>query len=278
MKKILLSLSTILLLAFTACKKDPKPPVIEPVPVPISTDDTAKVLLKSIVATNLPNPYFHFKYDAGKYVTDINFADGFELYQAAYENKKLKKLTNIRNNNVLNYKYSNGLVRSIAEISGVSNRKIWNYAFEYNSNNQLVLVKWYFFPANSNDSILDRKVVLSYHTDGNLASMDDYRSDQNDQLQWSSTHTYGGYDDGTNVDDFAMMKDFMETLIYLPSVKLQKNNPRNELIIGTQNDFHITYSYQYSNKLPQRKTGTMVQTRGGGTGQPFIFTEQFTYY
>lgn len=77
---------------------------------------------------------------------------------------------------------------------------------------------------------------------------------------------------------FLYSKIFFKTLLYLPAVKIQRNNHATEIITGTVNDYKITYSYQYTNGLPVIKRGTMIQTRGAGTGQTLIFSKQFSYY
>ena len=57
-------------------------------------------------------------------------------------------------------------------------------------------------------------------------------------------------------------KEFFDTYLFLPQVKLQKNNPLKQQITGVQNDYEITYTYDFQNNLPVKKTGIMTQTRG----------------
>jgi hypothetical protein len=239
-------------------------------------DDTASVLLKDVIVTGLPSPYYRFEYDADKYVTEINFADGFNIYELEYSNKKLSKMTNSRIGNQLLYTYSSGNVSLITELTSFD-QVVWKYRMAYNNNNQLTEIRWYQFNGGT-DSILFRKVLLAYSSDGNLSSRDDYRLETGNVLAWSSNTKYLDYDNGINVDGFAVFKDFFESLIFLPAVKIQKNNHRTEIITGTQNDYRITYTYEYSNGLPVTENGTMIQTRGNGNGQPFLFTNHFSYY
>jgi hypothetical protein len=276
--KHLLLLGISFLLIFAACKKD-HPTVNTPVPVPLPVDDTARVMLKDIVTTSLPSPYYHFEY-SGKYTSTIGFADNMQRYNLQYENKRLIKMINTRNDDQVLYSYTDGKVSMITEISGASGKKTWKYYFKYNNLGQLEKLSWMQFASNGVDSMLYRKALLLYHSDGNLASIDNYRLNAaGDEVIWSSTIEYSNYDSAVNVDDFSLFKDFFETLLYLPAVKLQKNNPRMEIITGTQNDYKITHSYQYNNKLlPVTNTATLTQTRGTGTGQPLTVTTSYSYY
>ena len=109
MKKIVI-LQAILLTAFIGCKKNENIPSPQP---SLPADDARPVLLKEVVAQSLPSPYFHFTYDEHRYVKQINFASGFAIYNLEYENKRVKKMTNIQNNNSLLYTTAmNRLVRS----------------------------------------------------------------------------------------------------------------------------------------------------------------------
>jgi len=278
MKRIILLCLSFMMLLAVSCKKDKQviPPVTNPVPLPV--DDTAKVLLKDVTASRLPSPYFHFEYDNRKYVTKIGFADNLDVYNLHYQDKRLAKMINTQNNNQVIYTYSDKKVSLITELSGITGAVIWKYYFDYNNSNQLVQVRWLRFENNGNDSVPHRKAILAYYADGNLASIDNFRAGTNGQVTWSSKIQYRDYDTLTNVDDFSLFKDFFDTLLYLPAVKIQKHNHATEIITGTDNDYTITYRYQYNNGLPLSKKGTMVQTRGTGTGQTLSFSRQFSYY
>ena len=103
MKKVII-LPAILLTVFIGCRKNESIPAPQP---SLPPDDARTVLLKEVVAQSLPSPYFHFMYDDQRYVKQINFASGFAIYNLEYENKRVKKMTNIQNNNSLLYSYSN---------------------------------------------------------------------------------------------------------------------------------------------------------------------------
>lgn len=264
---------TILLLGFTlavtACKKERVP---VPAPPPAG-DDRSAVLLKDIVEVSLPSPYFHFSYNDSGYVKEIGFADGFFYYDVFYESKRVSLLQNRIDNSRLDYSYVNGKVARIAKSNG--GKISWTYPLSY-QNNQLKEVNWYRHEAG--DSVLERKVVLFYGTDENLSSYEDYWRNGSGELKRSRTFVYSNYDKGTNVDDFCLFKNFFEDVLFLPGVKLQKNNPGLVHILGDQNDYEISYSYTYKNDLPIEKTGRMKQTRGESGNKEVKLTTLYSYY
>ena len=276
MKKNISSLLIVtLVLLMASCSKpvDPKP---VPPPPP---DDTKAVRLKDVQIDKLPSPYFLFTYNDSGYVTNLDFAKGFFTYQFQYENKRLVKMINTRDNDYLLYQYTDGRVTAIKHIDAVTEKPEWHYAFTYYANNQLKEIRWFAFEDNSKDSLLQRKVVLIYHADGNLAEFDEYLRNVNGEVVWSGTVEFKSYDQGINVDDFYLFKEFFDDVLFLPQVKLQKNNPKQIIMSGINNDFKIDYTYQYNNKnQPLTKSFNMLQTRGSDAGAHFTGTERFSYY
>ena len=120
--------------------------------------------------------------------------------------------------------------------------------------------------------------MLTYQADGNLSTIESYFDITGGALSLEKTDRFSNYDNKTNVDDFYLVKEFFDTYLFLPQVKLQKNNPLKQQITGVQNDYEITYTYDFQNNLPVRKTGLMKQTRGSGSGQTLQITNQFNYY
>lgn len=242
----------------------------------VQLDDARTVLLREVVAQSLPNPYFHFIYDSMQYVKQISFASGFNVYNVEYENKRVKKMTSSNNGNFLLYSYHNNQVSEINEFSGLTGNRIYTYRFFYNCNQQLTQVLWfdYFNDCNSN---LFKKSELTYQADGNLATIDHF-SVSAGQVSWVKTIQFSNYDDKTNVDDFYLLEDFFDTYLFLPQVKLQKNNPLKQQITGPENDFEILYTYRYQNDLPVKKTGVSTQIRGASNGQPVQIANLFNYY
>jgi len=258
---------------FTACKKEDAPQPTIPTPTP--GNDARSILLKEVVGQNLPNPYFKYVYNAEKYITEVSFASGMSVYKVEYENKRVKKVTNVKNGHTMLYNYTNGRVTQIDEFD-LANQKIFAYEMLYNNHGQLTQTNWKEF-ADDPIGHLYKKVVLSYHADGNLFAMEIYYATGN-VMELAITRQFSEYDDKTNVDDFYMMDEFFDTFLFLPQVKFQLNNPGKANIIGDVSTFEINYQYEFSNNLPVKKSGTMVQTRGPNIGQSIQVGYQFTYY
>lgn len=273
----------------TSCKKDNPagvpvqnpidtgvvtPPPTDPVVPPLA--DTARVLLKDIVRSSLPSPYYHFVYDTARYASEISFASGLVTYKLTYENRRLVKMLNTINGNQMVYTYSNGKVSLITE-RNVNGTLRWQYRFEYNTLNQLTVMEWIEYSNGVTGSPF-KKMTMSYRPDGNLDKTERYFRGTNGQLEWTNTTEYKDYDNTINVDDFSIPKDFFESLLYLPQVKLQKNNHHTEISTGVQSDYKVTYTYQTVNGLPVTQNGVFVWTRGTNVGQTINISSQYTYY
>jgi hypothetical protein len=268
--------SVLVFFVVISCRKDniqnSPPPVDEPV------SDARTVLLKSIVEPGVPNPYFSLSYDANGFATGITFADSMHIYQLSYKNKRVDKVINTTFNQSLQYYYSGKHVSYISQVNG-EGIKISSYSFHYNASGLLKTLMWFDFISDT-DSVCTRKVQLDYTPGGNLSSYEDYRGNESDHyaLKLIATHTYSNYDNGVNVDDFGIFKEFFSQLLFLPQVKLQKNNPGVEIIQGVTTDLRLDYHYRYQNGLPVEKSGTLKVTRGPNTGSEFPFSVQMNYY
>lgn len=240
--------------------------------------DKRTVLLKEVLIERLPSPYFQFTYNDSNFVTNINYASNLIRWQLQYENGRVKKMINTLNNDFLVYNYTEGRVASIRHISAQDGKPAWRYDFTYNNIGQLEEIRWWAFPVPGGDSVLDRKVLLQYQADGNLSKYDDYRRSLSGDFSLTITVELKDYDQGVNVDDFYLLKDFFDDLLFLPQVKLQKNNPRQLTWHGVDEDIIFNYSYQYdNNKLPLEKDYTILVTRGTNAGSQFTGRDQFLY-
>ena len=274
MKRNLIGFILLVAVLAISCKKDNR--VIEQ-PQLALPDDTAHVLLKDIVASAVPSPFYHFVYD-GKYVKEISFAKSYDVYRLQYENNRLIRMLNINNNDHLEYTYTNRRVSLITEFSGVTQQKLYECFFDYDNHDHLIQVRWFRFVNNNTVKKPYRKVVLTYYADDNLQSIDDYFTDNNGQFVFDSNKQFKEYDTGINVDDFGLLKNFFEPLLFLPSVKLQKNNPGTEIITTAENEYKVAYQYQYNNRLPIALQGTWIATKGTEKGQTVHFSTAYSYY
>lgn len=257
---------------FHACKKTDHPPALPP-PEPPGT----KIgLLKQIVVQSLPSPLYHFDYTDSGVATGINFASGFYIYQLEWKDKRLARMINSFNQNALIYTYNNGRITGIREVR-TNNSAPWHYRFDYNNNNQVKEIRWHRISPNGADSIVWRKVLLSYHPDGNLSKYEDYRNLTGTQ-EWVQSVQYLSFDNGKNVDDFNILKEFDDNLLYLPGIKLQRNNPTDILITGVQNDYELTYTWTYQNGVPVTKQARLKNIRGNQVGTSIVSSTSYTYY
>ena len=153
---------------------------------------------------------------------------------------------------------------------------LWSYNMSYEGSRLRELTLYRFLtPA---DSVAERKVELFYSTSGNLSSYKDYWRNGSGMLTLSTTFVFSEYDNGTNVDDFYLFKNFFEDVLFLPQVKIQRNNPGLVQIKGAENDYEIRYNYTYQNGLPIQKQGVFRQTRGSGSGGTTNLLTTFSYY
>lgn len=271
-ERIILTLLIMVCVLFNACKKTDGPQK----PPPPEEPQTKVGKLKEIVAQNLPNPMYHFDYTDAGVVTGINYASGFYIYRLNYVNDRLDRMINNFNNNALVYNYTNGKITAIRDMRP-DGKLLWNYSFDYSAGGLLKEVRWYRFLSNGTDSVLLRKAILEYRTDGNLAWFDDYFS-TGGPLEWTRKIEYTDYDKEKNVDDFARLKLFDDNLLYLPGVKLQKNNARGELITTPVNDYEITNTFQYEDGKPVLKRAKVVGIRGNELGDLGTYSTTFSYY
>src|SRR4051812_29498906 len=87
-------LFVMLLAAVSACGSD-RAPITGPLPDPLPT-----VQLKDVVLSHLPEPYYHFEYDATGRMTAVSFASDLTRYTLSYADGRLREL---RNNILVNH-------------------------------------------------------------------------------------------------------------------------------------------------------------------------------
>ena len=77
-------------------------PVSVGTPLPV-----AAVLLKDVVLSNLPSPYYHFEYDTKGKVSFVSFASDFNRYNVIYRQSKISEMKNniLVNKDRLKYLY-----------------------------------------------------------------------------------------------------------------------------------------------------------------------------
>ncbi|PWU00317.1 MAG: hypothetical protein C5B52_09120 [Bacteroidetes bacterium] len=260
-----------LFIAISSCHKKYDTP--EP-----SITDASNVLLKDVNIERLPSPYFTFQYDNSGFVTHVDFASKMIGWRVQYENNRVIRMVD-SNGDSLNYSYDKNQVISIRHTKAASGEKTWHYEFIYYNSELLKEIKYWSFANGSTDSVLSRKVDLQYSPDNNLTEYDDFNVDANGSLSLVARVKFTGYDNGKNVDDFYLLKNFFEDFLYLPQIKLQRNNPALQMYEGAVEDFTFEYKYSYNgDNIPVEKNANVSITRGPNTGQKFTSRSQYTYY
>lgn len=273
----LLSCIALATLLLTSCKKytSSYTPIIEYEEV--YPDDTQMPRLKTLVAQGLPSPYFSFQYNDSGYVTAASFSSGFHEYLLEYQNSRLYKMVNTKSGDTLFYQYTAGRVTAVMQYTEL-NTKTASYKMQYDQYGRLESMFWFDFnTANPLDSVATRKVLLQYHMDGNLAKKDEYYAGASGALEWTGSEEYQDYGAERNVDGFTLLKDSFDEFVFLPQVKLQRNNPGLVVSKGVHNDSKIDYQYSSVNGLPIEKKGRMEFTRGADAGKVFNFVNRFEY-
>jgi len=261
-----------------SCKKEkstigqpPSPPADPPAPT---------VLLKEIVIPNLPSPYYHFEYDATGKPNFVSFASDLTRYNIVYDNAgKIIEMRNdiLVNRDTLRYFYDNsGRVVAVNYID-INGKVYIKVALTYDGQKLKMLERRRIL---GSDFVLNKTLTFSYHNDGNLKEIVDHRPAViGQQPESSDILRFEEYDSNINVDGFSLLhNDFFDHLVLLPGVRLQKNNPRKEMLTGF-NSYTAEYTYTYDEKhQPISKRGDVLFTGGPIAGQTFQTNSSYTYY
>ena len=238
------------------------------------------VLLRDIVVSSLPSPYYHFEYDATGRMTFVSFASELTRYDLSYTAGRLSEMRNniLVNHDRLVYAYD-GAGR-VAEVRYVDDMGVLftrvHYAYE---GTKLIGVERERKTANG--FIVDRTMSLSYGVDGNLVDLTEhYLAIPGVQDDATFTDHYEQYDAGINVDDFSLLHDeFFDHLVLLPQVRLQKGNPGRVTRSGDGLNYRVEYSYTYDDQSrPLIKSGDLTILNGSAAGQRIQTSSVFSYY
>ena len=276
-RRVLL-LPTFVMILFS-CKKD-QGSVTNPPVVPVIL--VAKhVLLKDIIAPQLPSPYYHFEYNKDSLVTKVDFASGFSMYDVVYTGNKIGEMRNniIVNHDTLRYIYDPAGKLALIKFINESNIIYRLVFFTYNGD-LIKKIEWNIKDGNAG-YFIDRSVSFDFYPDSNLKTMVDFRAASNGSPEQTLTTLFERYDDKINVDDFILLHDqYHDHLLLLQDVRLQKNNPAKETFsvngaIFYTNDF--TYVYNADN-TPSSKKGDFLYFSGSDSGKRFVTGATYSYY
>jgi len=267
------SLLLLVVVALISCHKQ-RDITFTPPPPPVP-----EILLKDVVESHLPSPYYHFEYDASKKVSFVSFASDFSRYDVLYAGGRISEMRNniLVNKDRLLYTYNAaGQVEFIryADSTGVVYKTVDLF---YNGPK---LVRLDRARRVNSGFVYEKTTTMSYYADGNLKDITYHFLPFENQTDVTYTLHYEQYDNKINVDGFGLLhQEFFDHLFLLPAVQLQKNNPGKESLTGDGENYTVNYTYTYNDKnAPLTKTGDLLFLTGTHAGQHFEVSSTFTYY
>lgn len=255
-----------------SCKKDKDED--NPVPPPVEQS----VWLKDIVVANMPSPYYHFEYNAGK-TARASFESGLRQYDFTYNGDRIAEVKNNTavNKDRLQYVYNEAGQVELVKYSGEGGTVFKIVSYSYNNKGQVRQIEWE--TRNNVGFVIDRVMTLVYQADGNVQEITDHRPAIDGQPESTVVFRFEQYDNKLNVDGFSLLHEESDHLVLLPGVIVQKNNAGKLIRTGNNLDYTITYTYTYNGKnAPLTKTGIAVITAGPHTGQSWQSLTNYSYY
>jgi hypothetical protein len=258
-----------------SCKKEKGPDysTVNPPDPPVQP-----ILLKDIEIPHLPSPYYHFEYDAAGRPSFASFASDFFRYDITYEGERIAEMKNniLVNKDRLEYSYDNAGRVNLISYADSTGEVYTNVHFTYDG---AKLTRLERERRGSTGFGIDKTMDFSYYADGNLMERTEHYPALNGQPESTFVDRFEQYDDKINVDGFGLLHDeFFDHFVFLPGVRLQKNNPGKETRTGDGINFTVNYSYTYHNSLPLTKTGDFTFTNGPDAGHQFQTSSLFSYY
>jgi len=244
------------------------------------TPPAPAVLLKDVVLSNLPSPYYHFEYDGTGRISSASFASGLTVYDVQYDGGRISEMRNttVANHDRLQYVYDNaGRVAEVryVDATGATYTRVH---FTYAGQTLMGLERERRSTAGF---VVDKALSLSYYADGNVREIIEHRpAIAGLQDEATFVDRYELYDDKINVDGFGLLhNEFFDHLVLLPAVRIQKGNPGRLTHTGSGINYAVDYVYTYGDRnLPLTKTGQLTLLNGPDAGRVFQTSSTFTYY
>ena len=250
-----------------------------PAPTQPGGGGPAPVLLKDIVVSNLPAPYYHFDYDAGGRVTGVSFASGVLIYRVRYLGGKISELQDSALGNTDRLQYVYDLAGRVHTVNYVdpSDQTVARVQLTYSGNQLTELDRERDYGSGL---VLDKTMMFSYYADGNLEEIVDHRPAVNGSPEGTTVDHFEQYDDNVNVDAFALIhNDFFDHIVLLPGVVLQKGNPARETFTSGDINYRFDYVYTFDgSNRPLTKGGTATVLSGADSGRVIPLSTTFSYY
>jgi hypothetical protein len=260
-------------LAMAACSGDTR--ITVPPPPPPGT-----VLLKDVIASNLPSPFYHFEYDEFGKIIRASYASDLYVYDLTYRGDRLSEMRNniLVNQDRLVYTYDDiGRVVSVryVDANGVTFTLV---ILTYDGQKLTGLER---DRRVEGGFIIDKQMSFTYDANGNLFELTEHRPPiENVQDETTVVDRFEQYDGGINVDGFELIHDdFFDHLVLLPGVQLQKSNPRKLTRSGDGLNFTVDFTYAYDDRnRPQTRTGDVTILNGLNAGQRVQIASNYLYY
>jgi len=251
-----------------------------PIPTP-PPPPPSPVLLRDIVESRLPSPFYHFEYDTAGRIKFASFASELTRYDVMYDDAG--RINEMRNNILVNHdrlQYFYDDAGRVSEVRYVdTNGSVFTVVFlSYDGPKLTRLERDRRVEAGF---VIDKTMSFSYYPDGNLMDVTEHRPPIDEsQNETTVVDHFEQYDEGINVDGFSLIHDdFFDHLVLLPGVQLQKGNPARETRTGDGINFTVTYSYAYDSKnRPLTKSGQVTLTNGSDAGRIVPISSTFSYY
>jgi hypothetical protein len=237
-----------------------------------SQDDSTTYKLKHIAIEALPSPYLQFLYLPDGRITEIRQEANLYQYHLQYKNGRLDCMINKAHLDfdTLKYQYAGNRVVKIQR-SNVSMGRLEEISLYYDAAGRLTVAAWLKLATGQ----VVKKLEMRYGAGDNMNAYDEYYR-QGDILVKTGSHEFSGFDEKINVAANLMLKDIH--YLQVPGIRLQKNNPSEEKIIGRFTDWDINFRYAYQDSLPISKLATMTITRGDGMGRSITSLTEYAYY
>jgi len=241
----------------------------------------AAVLLRDVVVSNLPSPFYHFEYDAAGRIKFASYASELTRYDVTYDNAG--RISEMQNNILVNHdrlQYFYDDASRVSEVRYVDpSGTVFTVVFLTYDGAKLTELER--DRRVQGGFIVEKRMAFSYYPDGNLMDITEHRPPvDGTQNETTTIDHFEQYDTGINVDGFDLIHDdFFDHLVLLPGVQLQKGNPARQTRTGDGVNFSIIYTYDYDGKnRPLTKHGTVTLTNGADVGRVIPISSTFSYY
>ena len=269
-------LLVIIVTMLVSCKKEkeiidlPSPPTVL----------SQTVLIKDVVLSHLPSPFYHFEYNATGKVTFVSYASDFFRYDVIYDGDRISEMRNniLVNKDRLQYFYDKENRVTAVNYTDATGLVYIKTNLTYDGSRLIKLERERKLAANF---IIDKTITMTYYADGNLHDRTVHYPAMVGQPEVTFSDRFEQYDGKINAQGFSLLHDdeFFDHFVFLPEVVLQKNNPGKQTRIGDGDNFTVDYTYTYNDShAPITRSGDFVYTSGPTIGQRILLSSTYTYY